>query len=204
MDVFFALAHFYVKERVSLSSVQCELSPRQFYSLSFHSVERQRRFSIVLRYTNNYHHPYIDSTTVLSDIYEHEAIQKPISENNIGAPKIHTVHSQKRFMHVCTLYLALVVCPQPQPRYARSRSYGIYRPVAIAMVHPQPQLWYIQACSHSYGTPVAIAMVHPQLQLWYTRSRSYGTPVAVAMVRPQSQIWCACSCSYIINAIVCP
>ena len=36
MDVFYALARFRVKERVTLSSV---LSPRQFYSPSFHSVE---------------------------------------------------------------------------------------------------------------------------------------------------------------------
>ena len=31
------------------------------------SVPEWRYFSVVLRYTNNHHHPYIDSTTVLSD-----------------------------------------------------------------------------------------------------------------------------------------
>ena len=39
MDVFYALACFCVKERVSLSFVYCALSPQRFYSPSFHSVE---------------------------------------------------------------------------------------------------------------------------------------------------------------------
>ena len=38
--IFYALARFRVKEQVSLSSVYCALSPRWFYSPSFHSVER--------------------------------------------------------------------------------------------------------------------------------------------------------------------
>ena len=67
MDVFNALARFRVKERMSLSSVYCTLSPPRFYSSSFHSVETLVLVSIVLRYTNIHHHPYIDSTTVLSD-----------------------------------------------------------------------------------------------------------------------------------------
>ena len=78
MDVFYALARLRVKERVSLSSVQCALSPRQFYVPSFHSVERQRRVSIVLRYTNNHHHPYIDSTIVLSDKEELKTVVREL------------------------------------------------------------------------------------------------------------------------------
>ena len=33
----------------------------------FASTEHWRQFSIVLQYTTNHHHPYIDSTTILSD-----------------------------------------------------------------------------------------------------------------------------------------
>jgi len=40
MDVFNTLARLRVKERLSLYSVYCALSPRRFYSPSFHSVER--------------------------------------------------------------------------------------------------------------------------------------------------------------------
>ena len=39
-------------------------------------VERQHCFSIVLWYTNKHHHPYIDSTTVLSDTRDH--IRQPL------------------------------------------------------------------------------------------------------------------------------
>ena len=69
--IFYALACFRVKEWVSSSSVYCALSPRPFYSPGFHSVGRWCWFYIVLWYTNNHYHPYIDSTTVLCDVFVH-------------------------------------------------------------------------------------------------------------------------------------
>lgn len=59
-DAFHALSHICVEECLELSSVQYTLSPRWFYSLDVHSVERWRCFSIVLQHTSNHHHPYID------------------------------------------------------------------------------------------------------------------------------------------------
>ena len=66
-DVFYALAPFHLKERLAYVCVQRTLSTSLFHSPLLVSVESWRRFFIVLRYTNNHHHPYIDSTTVLSD-----------------------------------------------------------------------------------------------------------------------------------------
>ena len=52
-----------------VSSRYCVLSllHRRCLSPVLTSVPEWRYFSVVLRYTNNHHHPYIDSTTVLSD-----------------------------------------------------------------------------------------------------------------------------------------
>ena len=65
MDVVFALVRFCLKEQVICI---VRTSHRQFNLVPFCSVERQCWCFILLQYTNNHHHPYIDSTTVLSDI----------------------------------------------------------------------------------------------------------------------------------------
>ena len=69
MDVFHALSHVHVEERLARPSVESELSPHGLYSLLHFSVSCQHCLSIILRYANNHYHPYIDSTTVLSDSF---------------------------------------------------------------------------------------------------------------------------------------
>ena len=53
--------------KVSSGHCTVPLLHRQCLSPVLTSVPEWRYFSVVLRYTNNHHHPYIDSTTVLSD-----------------------------------------------------------------------------------------------------------------------------------------
>ena len=53
--------------KVSSGYCTVPLLHRQCLSPVLTSVQEWRYFSVVLRYTNNHHHPYIDSTTVLSD-----------------------------------------------------------------------------------------------------------------------------------------
>ena len=58
-----------------------------------HSVERYRRFSIVLRYTNNHHHPYIDSTTVRSDGNACTPVVTVVQFGNVSCTRFH-MHTQ--------------------------------------------------------------------------------------------------------------
>ena len=69
MDVFDALWSVRSEERFALSSVRCTISPWRFNSLVF-SLQSARASvsSFALRYTNDHHHPPIDSTTILSNI----------------------------------------------------------------------------------------------------------------------------------------
>ena len=53
--------------KVSSGYCTVPLLHRQCLSPVLTSVPEWCYFSVVLRYTNNHHHPYIDSTTVLSD-----------------------------------------------------------------------------------------------------------------------------------------
>ena len=56
-----------VASKVSSGYCTATLPHRRCLSPVLASVQEWRYFSVVLRYTNNHHHPYIDSTTVLSD-----------------------------------------------------------------------------------------------------------------------------------------
>ena len=61
--------------KVSSGYCTVPLLHRRCLSPVLTSVPEWRYFSVVLRYTNNHHHPYIDSTTVLSDIIaKHDSV----------------------------------------------------------------------------------------------------------------------------------